>query len=175
MSRRFWVAAVVVLVAFVLLGQPQAAKIPPGNIKMHLRPELQVAPGVFSLKAPDQPIRVLAFGDFGDGSQSQKEVAASMLQYHRQRPFDFAITLGDNFYNKGMKVLTIRDGKPGGISSTIRWAFNSMQPWGTMTTAFRKALKLRSFIQRKAQAGACRQHSIRLQRVGSNSLPLILR
>ena len=26
-----------------------------------------------------------------------------MLQYHRQRPFDFAITLGDNFYNKGMK------------------------------------------------------------------------
>jgi tartrate-resistant acid phosphatase type 5 len=26
-----------------------------------------------------------------------------MLQYHRQRPFDFAITLGDNFYNKGMR------------------------------------------------------------------------
>ena len=103
MPRRFWVAAVFVLVAFVPLGQPQAAKIPPESIKMHLRPELQVAPGLFSLKAAGQPIRVLAFGDFGDGSLGQREVAAAMLRYHRQRPFDFAITLGDNFYNQGMK------------------------------------------------------------------------
>jgi predicted phosphodiesterase len=70
---------------------------------MHLRPELQVAAGSFSLKASGQPIRVLAFGDFGDGSDGQREVAAATLQYHRQRPFDFAITLGDNFYDKGMK------------------------------------------------------------------------
>lgn len=103
MSRRFWAAAVLALVAFVFLGQPQTAKNRPASIKMHLRPELQVASEPFSLKAAGQPIRVLAFGDFGDGSQRQKEVAASMLQYHRQRPFDFAITLGDNFYNKGMK------------------------------------------------------------------------
>jgi len=103
MSRRFWAAAILGFVAWGLLGQPQAAKIPPENIKVHLRPELQVKPGLFSLKAAGQPIRVLAFGDFGDGSQGQKDVAAAMLQYHRQRPFDFAITLGDNFYNKGMK------------------------------------------------------------------------
>jgi len=103
MSRRFWVAAALVLVAFVLLRQPQAAKIPPASIKMHLRPELQVAPEPFSLKGAGQPIRVLAFGDFGDGSQDQRDVATSMLLFHRQRPFDFAITLGDNFYNKGMK------------------------------------------------------------------------
>ena len=102
MSRRFWVAAAFVLMALVLPGQPQVTEIPIRNIKA-LRPELRVAPGVFSLKGASQPIRVLAFGDFGDGSQGQKEVAAAMLQYHRQRPFDFAITLGDNFYNKGMK------------------------------------------------------------------------
>lgn len=103
MLRRFWVAAILVLVGFVLLGQPQGTRIRLESIKMRLRPELQVAAGVFSLKAANQPIRVLAFGDFGNGGQGQKDVAAGMLQYHRQRPFDFAITLGDNFYNKGMK------------------------------------------------------------------------
>jgi len=95
MSRRFWVAVAFVLVAFVLLGQPQATRM--------LQPELQVAPPLFSLKPRGQPIRVLAFGDFGDGGKGQREVASAMLQYHRQRPFDFAITLGDNFYNKGMR------------------------------------------------------------------------
>jgi tartrate-resistant acid phosphatase type 5 len=95
MSRRFWVALAFVLVAFVLLGQPQATRM--------LQPELQVAPSLFSLKPSGQPIRVLAFGDFGDGGKGQREVASAMLQYHRQRPFDFAITLGDNFYNKGMR------------------------------------------------------------------------
>jgi tartrate-resistant acid phosphatase type 5 len=95
MSQRFWVALAFVLVAFVLLGQPQATRM--------LQPELQVAPSLFSLKPSGQPIRVLAFGDFGDGGKGQREVASAMLQYHRQRPFDFAITLGDNFYNKGMR------------------------------------------------------------------------
>ena len=71
MSRRFWVLTVLNLVAYVLLGQPQVTKTPPGNIKVHLRPELRVAPGVFSLKGASQPIRVLAFGDYGDGSQSR--------------------------------------------------------------------------------------------------------
>lgn len=104
MSRRYWATAVLVFVAYyALLGRPEAARIPPESIKQHLRPELQVAPATFSLKVADQPIRVLAFGDFGDGGSGQRKVAAAMLQYHRQQPFDFGITLGDNFYNKGMK------------------------------------------------------------------------
>jgi tartrate-resistant acid phosphatase type 5 len=63
---------------------------------------LRVPPPIFSLKAADQPLRVLAFGDFGTGSKEQKQVAASMLEYHRKKPFDFGITLGDNFYQVGM-------------------------------------------------------------------------
>jgi hypothetical protein len=63
---------------------------------------LQSPPEMFSLKPAGQPIRVLAFGDFGDGGAAQKRVAAAMLQYHRQHAFDFAITLGDNFYPSGM-------------------------------------------------------------------------
>ncbi|HEX5731554.1 MAG TPA: metallophosphoesterase [Blastocatellia bacterium] len=67
---------------------------------------LRVTPAAFSLKPAEQPIRVLAFGDFGVGSSIQKQVASAMLEYHRKSPFDFGITLGDNFYNEGMESPT---------------------------------------------------------------------
>jgi tartrate-resistant acid phosphatase type 5 len=67
---------------------------------------MQVPPPLFSVKALDQPIRVLAFGDFGNGSIQQKEVAEAMQRYHQTQPFDFAITLGDNFYSVGMESPT---------------------------------------------------------------------
>jgi tartrate-resistant acid phosphatase type 5 len=63
----------------------------------------QVPPPVFSVAPAGRPIRVLAFGDFGDGSDAQRLVAGAMLRHHRRRPFDFAITLGDNFYPSGME------------------------------------------------------------------------
>jgi tartrate-resistant acid phosphatase type 5 len=62
----------------------------------------QAPPARFSLKPAGSSIRVLAFGDFGDGSDPQKRVAAAMLRYHQQHTFDFGITLGDNFYPRGM-------------------------------------------------------------------------
>ena len=67
---------------------------------------MQVPPPLFSLKALDQPIRVLAFGDFGNGSVEQKEVAGAMQRFHQNQPFDFAVTLGDNFYSVGMESPT---------------------------------------------------------------------
>jgi tartrate-resistant acid phosphatase type 5 len=67
---------------------------------------LRAVPPLFSLKAADQNVRVLAFGDFGNGSNEQKQVAAAMLKFHRQTAFDFAITLGDNFYSYGMESPT---------------------------------------------------------------------
>lgn len=63
---------------------------------------LRAVPVVFSVKPADQPLRVLAFGDFGTGSEEQKEVARAILRYHQQLPFDCGITLGDNFYPSGM-------------------------------------------------------------------------
>jgi tartrate-resistant acid phosphatase type 5 len=63
---------------------------------------LRKTPEKFSVKAEDKAIRVLAFGDFGTGSAAQKKTAAAMLEFHRKTPFDFGITLGDNFYNVGM-------------------------------------------------------------------------
>lgn len=64
---------------------------------------LRASPPLFSLKAAEQPVRVVAFGDFGTGSEAQKQVAAAVLKYHRQAPFDFGVTLGDNFYPAGME------------------------------------------------------------------------
>jgi hypothetical protein len=64
---------------------------------------LREAPPVFSLDLDKKPsVRVLAFGDFGDGSPRQEHVAESMRRLHGQKPFDLAITLGDNFYPAGM-------------------------------------------------------------------------
>jgi hypothetical protein len=60
-------------------------------------------PPVFAVKPAAQPIRVLAFGDYGQGTPGQSAAAAAMLRFHRQSPFDFAITLGDNFYPRGME------------------------------------------------------------------------
>jgi hypothetical protein len=67
---------------------------------------LRVAPPEFSLKTAGSRIRVLAFGDFGTGSDEQKSLAAVMQEYHKKHPFDFGITLGDNFYPRGSSGLT---------------------------------------------------------------------
>jgi len=67
---------------------------------------LRVPPEKFSLKRADLPARVLAFGDFGNGTEHQKRAALAMLEYHKKSPFDFALTLGDNFYGEGMASTT---------------------------------------------------------------------
>jgi hypothetical protein len=60
-------------------------------------------PPVFRVRAEELPVRVLAFGDFGNGSAAQKSTADTIAAYHRDRRFDLAITLGDNFYDRGME------------------------------------------------------------------------
>ena len=63
---------------------------------------LRRVPPVFTVKTTSRSIRVLAFGDFGNGSDDQKKTAAAMVQYHREKPFNFGITVGDNFTPVGM-------------------------------------------------------------------------
>ena len=64
---------------------------------------LRTPPPVFAVAPAGRTVRVLAFGDFGTGSAAQKTLAGTMLEYHRSRPFDFGLTLGDNFYSYGME------------------------------------------------------------------------
>lgn len=63
---------------------------------------LRIPPPLFSVVPPGKSIRVLAFGDFGTGTVAQIQTAAAMVAYDKAHPFDFGITLGDNFYYKGM-------------------------------------------------------------------------
>jgi hypothetical protein len=66
---------------------------------------VRLPPPLFSAKDQDT-IRVADFGDFGTGTDEQKEVASAMMTSHRQSPFDIGITLGDNFYPVGMESPT---------------------------------------------------------------------
>lgn len=63
---------------------------------------LRVSPARFSVKPDNQSVSVLAFGDYGNGSLTQKQTAAAMAEWHKKSPFDLGITLGDNFYPAGM-------------------------------------------------------------------------
>ncbi len=64
---------------------------------------LREAPPVFEVKTRSRGrVRVLAFGDFGDGGSHQEQIAEAMQRSQANKRFDLAITLGDNFYPAGM-------------------------------------------------------------------------
>ncbi len=52
--------------------------------------------------ADAEPVRILAFGDFGTGKPAQISTAAAMRSEHNRRPFHFGVTVGDNFYPVGL-------------------------------------------------------------------------
>ena len=58
-------------------------------------------PPRFEAAPASKPVRVLAVGDFGTGNPSQQAVAAAIRAYHQKAPFDFGITLGDNYQDDG--------------------------------------------------------------------------
>jgi len=96
--------------AFRLLAQEDERWISLVNGTM-LPAFLRTPPPLFSLKEAGQPVRVVTLGDFGGGApenrqfagEEQKQVAAAMREAQRQTPFDFGLTLGDNFYPDGME------------------------------------------------------------------------
>lgn len=94
---------------FLLLSAAACAQAPtPAAITKDICGELSFpadpTAGPPVLKPANEKVRVLAFGDYGDGGANQKTVAKAMLEYHQKpgQPFDFGITLGDNFYGTGL-------------------------------------------------------------------------
>ena len=52
---------------------------------------------------PDGPaLRVLVLGDFGTGGEGQREVARAIAETHASNPPDLVLTVGDNFYPRGV-------------------------------------------------------------------------
>ena len=63
---------------------------------------MRTPPPVFRIAPEGKPIRAVAIGDFGTGSPAQRSLAKVMGKYHAEHPFDFGLTLGDNFYPRGI-------------------------------------------------------------------------
>jgi tartrate-resistant acid phosphatase type 5 len=86
-------------------------------------------PSVFTVVSSGKTIRVLVFGDFGTGSSDQLKAASAMRSYGAQYPFDFGITLGDNFYRApdGTRVNSPYD---------RRWRSEWENPYGGMGIKF---------------------------------------
>lgn len=63
---------------------------------------LEAAPPVLTVTPPGKPIRFVAFGDFGVNGPNLDSVAKAISSYHKRRPFDLGVILGDNFYFEGI-------------------------------------------------------------------------
>ena len=60
-------------------------------------------PTVFDVKPATSSIRAVIIGDFGTmggDHENQRKVAETMIAYNKKEPFDFGMTVGDNFYFK---------------------------------------------------------------------------
>jgi len=103
---------------------------------------LRDAPPVFSVKADRRDgVRVLAFGDFGDGSERQRRLAEAMQRLHQRKPFTLAVTLGDNFYPTGMNG-----------PADPRWERDFKRPYGGMRIPFFPSLGNHDWFQTDSPA-----------------------
>jgi len=58
-------------------------------------------PARFEVVPPSRPVRVIALGDMGTGGAAQIAVAEAIRLAHKKQPFDFGVTLGDNYQDDG--------------------------------------------------------------------------
>ena len=56
-------------------------------------------PGAGHAGAP-QPVRLIAFGDFGVGGRTQRQFGAAVRRFEARNPADYLVTLGDNDYTE---------------------------------------------------------------------------
>lgn len=82
----------------LLIAEERLDRIMDGVV---LQDFLSTPPPVFAAKSHGTSIRAVIIGDYGtmdEQHENQKKVADAMLAYHARKPFDFGLTVGDNFY-----------------------------------------------------------------------------
>ncbi len=90
-------------------------------------PPVDVCPALLAqgatpaIRPAGDAVRFVAFGDFGDGGPAQLAVARAMADYDQRKPFDFGVTLGDNFYPEGLAD-----------PAAPRWASDWERPYGPL-------------------------------------------
>lgn len=65
---------------------------------------LEQPPPLFLASAKEK-VRIVGFGDFGSEGDTQTACARAVAAYHRDRPFDLGLTLGDNIVPVGVTGL----------------------------------------------------------------------
>lgn len=108
--RSFLILAALALSSACKSGPPddapkatrRATEGPVSEAPVDACPGLLAGTAVPAIRPAEAPIRFVAFGDFGDGSAAQLAVARAMAKYDEEKPFDFGVTLGDNFYPEGL-------------------------------------------------------------------------
>ena len=66
---------------------------------------LSLLPAALPQSSAKPPVVFAVIGDTGTGDEAQLAVAAQMVKQRLKTPFEFAIMLGDNIYEKGEKEL----------------------------------------------------------------------
>jgi predicted phosphodiesterase len=101
-SRRGRACAALLLTAWAAAACRQSpAESPPSRpaTPTEVR-ELSPAPGTLALPLREGSVRFAVIGDSGRGDRAQHEVAAQMVAWRQQFPFDFVVMLGDNIYDR---------------------------------------------------------------------------
>lgn len=78
------------------------ALVPPLLQRAGEESRLSAAPAQVEPQNRAKSLSFLVFGDWGSGQKLQREVAAAMTRFSRQTKPDFAVSVGDNFYNDGV-------------------------------------------------------------------------
>lgn len=110
--------------------------------QMNLPNFMRTPPPVFRIAPEGKAIRVVAIGDFGTGSPAQLSLANVMRKYHQGHPFDFGLTLGDNFYPRGVSSPT-----------DTKWHDYWEVPYGPMGIRFYASLGNHDYIDPDGPAG----------------------
>lgn len=103
---------------------------------------MRTPPPVFRVAPQSKAIRAVAIGDFGTGNPAQFSLAKVMRKYHKEHPFDFGLTLGDNFYPRGITS-----------PSDSKWHDYWEVPYGPMGIRFYASLGNHDYIDPDGPAG----------------------
>lgn len=92
------------VLALLLAACRDGAPTPSGPVSGDVCAALQAGGPPPAVPLGRQSVRIVAFGDFGTEGDNwpQERLAAAMAAYGAEHPYDLGLTLGDNFYPRGL-------------------------------------------------------------------------
>ncbi|HEX6217364.1 MAG TPA: metallophosphoesterase, partial [Vicinamibacterales bacterium] len=98
MAHRMWLLCLAVLTAGCGTSWIEKASEAREQPRIEALDISTIAPSALTLPNEDRSIKFAVIGDSGRGWQPQLDVAAQMVAFRRQFPFEFVLMAGDNIY-----------------------------------------------------------------------------